>query len=127
MKPRLTLLIALLFSALALPVAAGDGHDHGDAPPAASGNGPRRLPDGSEIELSDVPGLFEADGETHAELARAEAARSHAIVFVADGDLTRSQDAELRALAGYGRPLLLALRQREAQPQSTPHQHRSRS
>ncbi len=68
-----------------------------------------RLPDGSEIELSDVPGLFEADGETHAELARAEAARSHAIVFVADGDLTRSQDAELRALAGYGRPLLLAL------------------
>lgn len=68
-----------------------------------------RLPDGSEIELSDVPGLFESDGETHAELARAEAARSHAIVFVADGDLTRSQDAELRALAGYGRPLILAL------------------
>lgn len=28
-------------------VQAGDGHDHGDAPPAASGNGPRRLPDGS--------------------------------------------------------------------------------
>jgi GTP-binding protein EngB required for normal cell division len=68
-----------------------------------------RLPDGSGIEISDVPGMFEAGGETHAALARAEAARSHAIVFVADGDLTRSQDAELRALAGFGRPLLLAL------------------
>jgi len=47
MKPRLTLLIALLCSALSLPVTAGDGHDHGDAPPATGGNGPRRLPDGS--------------------------------------------------------------------------------
>ncbi|MDQ5903073.1 MAG: rane fusion protein heavy metal efflux system, partial [Pseudomonadota bacterium] len=46
MKPRLTLLIALLFSALGLAVAAGDGHDDGDAPPAASGNGRRRWPDG---------------------------------------------------------------------------------
>jgi hypothetical protein len=26
---------------------AGDGHDHGDAPPAANSNGPKRLPDGS--------------------------------------------------------------------------------
>jgi hypothetical protein len=26
---------------------AGPGHDHGDAPPAATGNGPRHLPDGS--------------------------------------------------------------------------------
>lgn len=47
MKPLLMLLIPILFGALAMPVAAGDGHDHGDAPPAASGNGPRRLPDGS--------------------------------------------------------------------------------
>jgi cobalt-zinc-cadmium efflux system membrane fusion protein len=47
MKPRLILLIALLFSVPALLVMAGEGHDHGDAPPAASGNGPRRLPDGS--------------------------------------------------------------------------------
>ena len=48
MKPR------LLFSALCLSflfsstlVLAGDGHDHGDASPAASGNGPKRQPDGS--------------------------------------------------------------------------------
>ena len=28
-------------------VQAGEGHDHGEAAPAATGNGPRRLPDGS--------------------------------------------------------------------------------
>lgn len=28
-------------------VRAGEGHDHGDGPPAADGNGPKRLPDGS--------------------------------------------------------------------------------
>ena len=41
----------LLMAALALPLAAqaGPGHDHShdDAPPAASGNGPKRQPDGS--------------------------------------------------------------------------------
>lgn len=68
-----------------------------------------RLPDGSVIEIADVPGLFESGGEAHAALARAEAARSHAVLFVAEGDLTRSQDAALRALAGFGRPLLLVL------------------
>lgn len=67
------------------------------------------LPDGSTIELADVPGLFEPGGDAHAAQARAEAARSHAVIYVVDGDLTRSQEAELRALAGYGRPLLLAL------------------
>jgi membrane fusion protein, heavy metal efflux system len=43
------LLQAALFAALAAchPAHAGPGHDHGDAPPAASGNGPKRQPDGS--------------------------------------------------------------------------------
>jgi GTP-binding protein EngB required for normal cell division len=67
------------------------------------------LPDGRELEIADVPGTQEAQGETRAELARAEAARSHALIYVADGDLTRAQDVELQALAGYGRPLILAL------------------
>lgn len=40
----LTLLASLLTSLLA---QAGPGHDHGDAPPAASGNSPQRLPDGA--------------------------------------------------------------------------------
>lgn len=30
-----------------VPVCAGEGHDHGDAAPAANSNGPKRLPDGS--------------------------------------------------------------------------------
>lgn len=67
------------------------------------------LPDGAELVVADVPGIGEAGDTAHAALARAEAARSHALVYVADGDLTRTQDAELRALAGFGRPLILAL------------------
>ena len=42
-------LAALLSTAfiIAIPAWAGEGHDHGDAAPAASGDGPKRLPDGS--------------------------------------------------------------------------------
>lgn len=68
-----------------------------------------RLPDGRELEVADVPGLNEAAGEARAAAARDEAARAHALVFVADGDLTRSQDGELRRLLTSGRPLVLAL------------------
>jgi cobalt-zinc-cadmium efflux system membrane fusion protein len=51
-KPRfLTLAACQILSAMLLTVAApawaGEGHDHGDAAPAASGDGPKRLPDGS--------------------------------------------------------------------------------
>ena len=52
MKPRLllsALCLSFLFSSTV--ALAGDGHDHGDAPPAASGNGPKRQPDGSVLEL----------------------------------------------------------------------------
>ena len=44
------LLMALLMAAALsapLPALAGPGHDHGDAPPAPTGNGPSRQPDGS--------------------------------------------------------------------------------
>ena len=52
MKPRfLTLAVCQFLSAmllmLATPTWAGDGHDHGDAAPVASGDGPKRQPDGS--------------------------------------------------------------------------------
>ncbi|MCK6405762.1 MAG: HlyD family efflux transporter periplasmic adaptor subunit [Rhodocyclaceae bacterium] len=47
MKPRLIFLLALLTGLFAMPVLAGDGHDHGDSPPVANGNGPKRQPDGS--------------------------------------------------------------------------------
>lgn len=65
--------------------------------------------DSLELDLADVPGRHGADGESLSELAAAEAARAHALVYVADGDLSRTQDADLHALARFGRPLLLVL------------------
>jgi hypothetical protein len=52
MKPRILMSAACAalcgaLLVLAPPALAGEGHDHGDAAPAASGNGPKRLPDGS--------------------------------------------------------------------------------
>jgi uncharacterized protein len=70
-----------------------------------------RLPDGRELVIADVPGSNEAGGDARADLARDEAARAHALLFVADGDISRSEDIELRALADTRRPLLLALTQ----------------
>ena len=67
------------------------------------------LPDGRTLEIADVPGSFEADDTAHIALARAEAARSHALIYVVDADLSRSQRQELAALAQFGRPLVLVL------------------
>jgi len=67
------------------------------------------LPDGREIELADVPGANEVGGAMREQLARDEALRAHAVVYVAASDLTRAQDAELRWLAGFGKPVVLAL------------------
>lgn len=67
------------------------------------------LPDGRELVLADVPGSREVDGAAHEQVARDEALRAHAVVYLAAGDLTRAQDAELAWLASFGKPLLLAL------------------
>lgn len=67
------------------------------------------LPDGRRLDLADVPGSAEADDQTHIARAEAEAARSHALIYVTDADLTRHQAAELDALARFGRPILIAL------------------
>ncbi len=40
-------LTAAMFAVFVSTSWAGDGHDHGDAPSAVNGNGPKRLPDGS--------------------------------------------------------------------------------
>lgn len=61
------------------------------------------------LDLADVPGTNEVDGERWATLARTEAGRAHALIYVADGEPTRAQDAELRRVGGFGKPLLLAL------------------
>ena len=71
------------------------------------------LPDGRTLELSDVPGSLEANDTEHLAIARAEAARCHAVLYVVDADLTRAQQAELAALAGFGRPIVIVLNKRD--------------
>ncbi|HSX61311.1 MAG TPA: GTPase [Tahibacter sp.] len=65
--------------------------------------------DALDIVLADVPGMQEVQAREREALARDEALRAHAVVYVAGGDVTRAQDQELRWLRGYGKPLLLAL------------------
>ncbi len=47
MKRSFLTVLGFCTAITASPLLAGEGHDHGDAPPAASGNGPKRQPDGS--------------------------------------------------------------------------------
>jgi predicted GTPase len=68
-----------------------------------------RLPGGHLLTLADVPGTHEVAGSTREQLARDEALRAHVVLYVSAGDLTRDQDAELRWLRGFGKPLVLAL------------------
>jgi hypothetical protein len=67
------------------------------------------LDDGLALDLADVPGTNEVEGEAWAAIARDEAARAHALVYVSDGEPTRAQDADLRRIGRFGKPLLLAL------------------
>jgi uncharacterized protein len=68
-----------------------------------------RLPDGRTLVLADVPGSREAGGETHETMAREEALRAHAVIYLCAGDLSRGQGDELRWLSDFGKPLLLVL------------------
>jgi len=67
------------------------------------------LGDGRTLRLADVPGSRESGGEEREAMARDEALRAHAVIYVASGDLTRTQTDELRWLAEFGKPMLLAL------------------
>ena len=64
---------------------------------------------GTALVLADVPGTHEVSGAVREQLARDEALRAHVVLYVCAGDLTREQDAELRWLRGFGKPLVLAL------------------
>jgi uncharacterized protein len=68
-----------------------------------------RLPDDRELVLADMPGTGEVSGSQREQLARDEALRAHAVLYVVSSDLTRAQDAELRWLAGFGKPIILVL------------------
>lgn len=67
------------------------------------------LEGGLTVDLADVPGTNEVDGAEWAAIAAAEAARAHALIYVADGEPTRAQDTDLRQIGRFGKPLLLAL------------------
>jgi uncharacterized protein len=66
-------------------------------------------PDGATWFIADVPGTAEAGGESRETMARDEALRAHAVIYVCAGDLTRAQANELRWLGDFGKPLILAL------------------
>ncbi len=63
---------------------------------------------GDELVLADVPGTNEV-GEELDDLSRAEALRSHLVLYLTDGDLTRSQYSEFRNLMALGKPCILVL------------------
>jgi len=67
------------------------------------------LADGHTLVVADVPGSREAGGEARETMARQEALRAHAVIYLCAGDLSRSQADELRWLADFGKPLLLVL------------------
>ncbi|HEY6985978.1 MAG TPA: GTPase [Rhodanobacteraceae bacterium] len=68
-----------------------------------------RLPDGRDLVLADVPGSGEVDGRVREQIARDEALRAHAVVYLAASDLTRAQDVELGWLLGFGKPTVIAI------------------
>lgn len=66
-------------------------------------------PAGGRWHVADVPGIAEADGQAVEALARDEALRAHAVVYVCAGDLTRTQARDVQWLGQFGKPLVLAI------------------
>jgi len=62
---------------------------------------------GDVVELADVPGA--GDERALGEAALAEAVRAHLVIYVCDGDLSRSQFADVETLAAVGKPLVVAV------------------
>lgn len=67
-----------------------------------------KSPGGDELVLTDMPGTNEV-GAGLDELSRAEALRSHVVVYVCDGDLTRSQLEDLQSLLELDKPVIVVL------------------
>lgn len=63
---------------------------------------------GAEILLTDVPGTGGHEAGLD-EVAIEEARRSHVVLFVCDGDLTRAEADVVRRLLALGKPLVLVL------------------
>ncbi len=65
-------------------------------------------PAGDELVITDMPGLNETAGNQDP-LAREESLRAHIVIYLVDGDLTRSQADELKALLMLDKPCIVAL------------------
>jgi len=63
---------------------------------------------GAEITLIDVPGIGGGDGELTS-IAANEAKRSHIVLFVCDGDLTRPEIKAIESLLAFDKPLVMVL------------------
>lgn len=63
---------------------------------------------GTEILLTDVPGIGGHE-EGLGELATEEARRSHLVLFVCDGDLTRSEIRAISFLLEFDKPIIIVL------------------
>lgn len=68
----------------------------------------RTAADGS-VTLCDTPGIDEFEGEAREAMAHRAATLSDLVLFVIEGDPTRSEWQALKAASGHGRPVLLAL------------------
>lgn len=66
-------------------------------------------PAGDKLVLSDVPGTEQINASQLSTLARAEALRAHIVIYVCDGDLTRTQHQELTLLYTFNKPTIIAL------------------
>ncbi|MCH7854654.1 MAG: 50S ribosome-binding GTPase [Proteobacteria bacterium] len=67
-----------------------------------------RSDEGTQILLTDVPGTAGVDARLDA-LAEEEARRSHVVLFVCDGDLTRGEKNSIEWLLALGKPLVLVM------------------
>ncbi|MEE4163153.1 MAG: GTPase [Woeseiaceae bacterium] len=66
-----------------------------------------QTPDGTALELTDVPGIGGHEGLDDA--AVDEARRAHVVLFVCDSDLTRAESAALGTLLGLDKPVIVVL------------------
>lgn len=67
------------------------------------------LRSGRSLVLADVPGSGEVNGHSREQIARDEALRAHAVLYLCDSDLSHSQASELEWLGAFGKPVLLVL------------------
>lgn len=66
-------------------------------------------PSGDKLILSDVPGTEQINASKLSETARTEAIRAHIVIYVCDGDLSRTQYSELQLLYAFNKPVIIAL------------------